>query len=127
MGFNQRWDYHTIVWDDYRWYVEDGIWPCPPGNLSLGTSIQRAEHSMSELMEAYKLRDQGEFEGALQRVKAAFSAWPRNPVALLLQCQILEQTGRIPEVLSEIVRFGDFSFCRGPVLLELVQLVERIA
>jgi uncharacterized protein HemY len=82
---------------------------------------------MSELMEAYKLRDQGEFEGALQRVKAAFSAWPRNPVALLLQCQILEQTGRIPEVLSEIVRFGDFSFCRGPVLLELVQLVERIA
>ncbi len=126
MQFNQRWEGLAIAWDDYRWYLEDGVWPGPPEDSSETTSSERAKRSMSELMEAYKLRQQGEFEAALQRVAAAFSHWPRNPMALLLRCKLLELTGRMSQVREEILRFGDFSFCRGPVLMELVQLAEQL-
>jgi GT2 family glycosyltransferase len=126
IGFNQRWDTFSIVWDDYRWYLEDGIWPGPPEAPSPSARLEIANRSMSKLEEAYKLRNQGEFGAALQKVDAAFSLWPSNPMALLLRCQLLERTGRIPETREELLEFGNFSFCRGPVLMELMQLAERV-
>ncbi len=126
VGFNQRWGAFRIEWDDYRWYLEDGTWPGPPEGSSRGHTMELANRSMSEFMEAYKLRDQGDFEAALEKVRAAFAFWPRNPMALLLQCELLELAGRKPEAREEILRFGDFSFCRGPVLMELIRIAERM-
>jgi hypothetical protein len=126
LEFNQRWGAFRISWDDYRWYLEDGIWPGPPEGSSQNDSVEIADRSMGELMEAYKLRHQGDFRAALQKVEVAGALWPRNPMALLLRCELLEVTGRTSEAREAILQFGDFSFCRGPVLMELVQAAERM-
>lgn len=124
--FNQRWGAFGVAWDDYRWYLEDGVWPGPPAGSSLGDCLELANRSMSELMEAYKLQHQGDFEAALEKVGIAFAFWPLNPMALLLRCQLLELTGRVAEAREELLEFGDFSFCRGPILMELIQIAERM-
>jgi hypothetical protein len=81
---------------------------------------------MEELMKAYQLRAAGDLEDALKYVSTAFVSWPRNPMALLLQCLLLESLGREAEALQRVLEFGSISFLRGPVLTEFLDTTERI-
>jgi len=126
MQFQERWRSFRIAWDDYLWYLEDGIWPGPLEGPFTEGALERANSSVAELLEAYQLQYRGDFEAALGRVRVAMSLWPCNPMALLLQCTLLEALGRSKEALAGVLQFGEISFFRGPVLVQSLDIIERI-
>jgi len=123
VGFGERWKDHPIAWDDYGWYLTDGIWPGPiMGEFSVA-SQERTAASMAELMVAYQLRAEGDLEATFTQAQKALNAWPKNPMALLLRCQILKALQRNSEIPPEFLKFGDSSFCEGPVLNDLLKII----
>lgn len=125
VGFGERWNNYLIGWDDYAFYLEDGIWPGPSGGEFNSSAQQRVAASMAELMEAYQMRAKGELEAALSHGQKALTLWPKNPMALLLRCQIFESTNHKALISKDLLDFGELSFCRGPVLQELLRIIAQ--
>ena len=110
--FGTRWSTEDVVWDDYRYYIEDGEWPAPTPSDER-TSMKVAEASINTLIEAYISFNAHESDKALGKTHEALRLWPHNPMAYLLHCLLLLETGRSHQAISELTRISEFSFYPG--------------
>lgn len=110
--FGTRWSTDDVVWDDYRYYLEDGEWPAPPARDE-GGSMEIAEASIRTLIEGYIHFNAQEADRALNKTQEALRLWPHNPIAYLLHCLLLLETGRSHEAITELMRISEFSFYPG--------------
>jgi GT2 family glycosyltransferase len=122
--FGQRWSTDHVTWDDYLFYLEDGEWPEPPP-VPHATAQAVATRSIHTLIEGYLALNSQRPEEALTKAQEALSLWPHNPMAYLLYCTLLLETGRTQEAITELTRIGDFSFYPG-LLAHLLPIVSEI-
>jgi GT2 family glycosyltransferase len=110
--FGTRWSTEDVIWDDYRYYLEDGEWPAPLPRDGK-TPIEVAESSINTLIQAYMHFNSNEGDKALAKAQEALRLWPHNPMAYLLQCLLLLEAGRSQEAISELTCISEFSFYPG--------------
>jgi GT2 family glycosyltransferase len=122
--FGQRWSTDHVTWDDYLFYLEDGVWPEPPA-VPHRSAKEVATESITTLIEGYlALNSQRPLE-ALAKAEKALALWPHNPMAYLLQCSLLLDEGRTDEAIQELTRLRDFSFYPG-LLAHLLPVVAKV-
>lgn len=110
--FGTRWSTDDVIWDDFRYYLEDGEWPAPPA-MEGRSPLQVAQASINSLTEAYGHFHANEADKALAKAQGALRLWPHNPLAYLLHCLLLLEAGRSQEAISELTCISEFSFYPG--------------
>ncbi len=119
-GFGQRWSSHYLIWDDYLCYINDGMWPAPPGSSPIDT----ANNSMAAVIESGKKLQNKQVEEAMALLDQAVAFWPQNPVAFTQKIKIIAETGQTDLMIKELQRLPEFDF--EPLLLqEILPILSR--
>lgn len=121
--FGTRWSTDDVVWDDFRYYLEDGEWPAPPSRDGR-TSLEIAQSSIDMLIQSYLHFNANEADKALRKAQEALSLWPHNPMAYLLQCLLLLENGHSHEAITQLMRISEFSFYPG-LLAHLLPVISK--
>lgn len=123
-GFRQRWGTHNIFWDDFRWYIEDGFCPHPPGATDLDSAQRIAMESTQGVLRAAQARAAGDRPQEIQLLRESLAAWPHNPAAFARLCVSLTETGDKTAALYLLQRLGELSF--APLLMNDLEPALRV-
>jgi GT2 family glycosyltransferase len=123
--FYDRWGTHPVAWDDYRWLIQDLIWPAPEPKASLTTALKVADQSIAATVAAFEFRTAENLHDALTKTDEALRLWPDNPIAFVLRCKLLMQTGSRALFTQELAKYDRFAFSHR-AMMELGELVKNL-
>jgi GT2 family glycosyltransferase len=124
--FYDRWGTYPVAWDDYRWLIQDLIWPAPEPSASLTSALMVADQSIAATVSAFECRTIGKLLDALTKTDEALRLWPDNPIAFVLRCKLLMQMGSRALFAQELAKYERYAFSHR-AMIELGELAKGLA